>query len=147
MHIARRISASTASVSAKPRAETIPCRPCSTIAASSAARSGPSPRNSPRRPSIRRAASAIAATASVTCFSGISRAANSTTGSVGPGVTGSRAPGVEPAQHGHRAAQSLLAQAPACSSEKQNARWGTRAQARWTSSPMRPPTAPRYSRQ
>ena len=56
-------------------------------------------------------ASAIAATPSVACFSGISRPANSTSGSAGLGVTGSLAAGVEPAQDRHRAAQPLFAQA------------------------------------
>ena len=35
----------------------------------------------------------------------------------------------------------------ACSLKKQNARWRTRAQARCTSAPTRPPAPPRYSRQ
>ena len=40
------------------------------------------------------------------------------------------------------AAHAALAQARACSREKQNARWGTRRHSAWTASPIRPPTRP-----
>ena len=112
MHRALRISASTVSASAKPGAETTSCSPCSAIASCSAARSGPSPRNSPRSPSMRRTAS---------CQSGdpqghlllrdqARREQHDRVRLTRHDRLGGS--GVQPAQDRHRTAQTLLAQAP-----------------------------------
>ena len=83
MHSARASAPSSSSDSTKPGAVIEPCAPWRAISASTASRSGPSPKKTPRRPGTRSAARATAATPSGARFSGIMRPANTTKGSAG----------------------------------------------------------------
>ena len=80
-------------------------------------------------------------------FSGISRPANTTSGSVRTGAGGSSGPAYSPAQHGHLAAQPLLAQARGVQLREAEGALAHPRAAALHRDPDPPPARPRYSRQ
>ena len=143
MHSARARSCSTSSVETKPGASTMPLRPCSAIAASTAARSGPSPSTRARSPGTRARASPTAGTTAGARFSGMWRPANTATGSAGSGVRRPSGPEYSPSSTVTSPRTPSARSRAAVSWAKQNARCGTRRQSACTVQPMRPPAPPR----
>ena len=110
MHSARARSCSTSSVGTNPGASTTPASPRSAIAASTAPRSGPSPRMRPRSPGMRSRAQPDRGHDRGRALLRDVAAGEEDERLGGQGRGPRRRAGVEPAQHGHLAAHAAAPQ-------------------------------------